>query len=76
MMANDKIKDAVHELWYWQYGTNPSNFTSKLFELMQHADLENQQRLASAFPIEYQALELWMIAQNQRDFFKQWGIDI
>lgn len=75
MMARS-LEEAVIELYYWQYATNPTNFTSKLFELMQKADGENFKRLCAAFPEESNALILWMEAPDQNEFFKEWGLNM
>lgn len=72
-MAIVSLDKAVKELYYWQFGSNPTNFTSRLFELMAKADMENAARLAKAFPIEAQAFLLWYHASDQSLFFESWG---
>lgn len=75
-MAATKIEEAIKELYYWQYGTNPTNFTSRLFDLMTKADIQNRCLLAIAFPFESKALELWHAAKSEEVFFKEWGMPL
>lgn len=71
-MACKSLKQAVQELWYWQRGTEPTNFTSHLYTLMSKADLENRGLLASAFTYEFQAFVQWQSAENEDAFFKKY----
>lgn len=42
------------------YGSNSqTNFTSKLFRLIHHADRNNLQRLKQGFPLEVELYEWW-----------------
>ncbi len=75
-MPKRTLNDAVKELWYWQYGTAPTNFTSSLFSLMQKADIVNLAALAGAFPMEYEALLAWMRSKDTTKFFKSYGIKL
>jgi hypothetical protein len=74
-MAKAELSEAVKELWYWQYGTNPTNFSSRLFELMQKADRENLARLGHAFPVEFAAYSLWMDCEDQDALFAEFGFN-
>lgn len=73
-MAILDLDKAVKELFYWQFGNNPTNFTARLFDLMTKADLENAARLAKAFPVEAQAYLLWYHAPDANAFFKSWDL--
>jgi hypothetical protein len=65
---------AVERLHYWQYGDEPTNFTSQLFSLMQKADKENFAKLADAFPEEANALLLWRASSDPDAFFEAHGL--
>lgn len=73
-MAVSELKDAVKELWYWQYGTNPTNFTSVLYTLIAKADLGNKARLETAFPMECEAFDLWQEAPDADEFFNSFKV--
>lgn len=63
---------AIKELYFWQYGSNPTNFTAVLYALISKADMMNLFRLGVAFPAEVEAFRLWQNAQDADAFFKEW----
>lgn len=69
----EALQAAIRELFYWQNGSNPSNFTALLYTLFSKADPENRTRLASAFPAEARAFALWQ-AGDPKIFFESWGM--
>lgn len=71
---NEKYLDAVKHVHYWQYGQNPTNFTSLLFRLFQKADACNKARLGRAFPIEMCAYMEWYECESQDKFFERYGL--
>jgi hypothetical protein len=75
-MAKRTNEEAIQELWYWLYGTSPSNFSSVLFSLISKADIENRARLQGAFPMEFNAWMLWQANENEIEFFKKWGVEV
>lgn len=75
-MAKQTHAEAMQELWYWLYGTNPTNFSSILFDLISKSDMQNRARLHAAFPVEMNAWMLLQANENEIEFFKKWGIDV
>ena len=75
-MAKQTHAEAMQELWYWLYGTNPTNFSSILFTLISKSDMQNRARLQAAFPVEFNAWMLWQANENEIEFFKKWGVDV
>ena len=73
-MAKATLAEAVQELWYWQYGNEPTNFTTLLYKLIAKADMGNKARLAAAFPMEFEAFQEWTEALDAIEFFKSYGI--
>ncbi len=65
---------AVKELHYWQYGPNPTNFTSMLYLMFQKADSLNKVRLTIAFPFEALAYKEWCESTSQDEFFEKYGL--
>ena len=48
------------------YGSNSqTNFTSRLFRLIHHADRNNLQRLKKGFPLEVELYEWWQTQCTQ-----------
>ena len=75
-MPKDSLEEAVKELYFWQFGTNPTNFTAQLYSLFQKADMSNKARLSAVFPFEAEALKRWEIAKDQNEFFALWGLGV
>lgn len=71
----EDLRKAIKELWYWQYGTDPTNFTSVLYTLISKADGMNKARLRSAYPDECQAFAMWEHAPDAKAFFREWISD-
>lgn len=73
--AAPELVMAVKELYYWQYGNNPSNFASMLFNLIRKSDLNNRYQLSRAFPFETLALGLWNLADDDgKQLFRDFGL--
>lgn len=65
------ITEEAKQLWDWQHGG--SSFYCMLYTLFQKADASNKQKLATAFPNHWLALEEWNKSPNYgEDFFKEW----
>jgi hypothetical protein len=77
LMAAQDLKEAVEDLYYWQFGTamgTADNFSSLLFTMMQKADAGNIVRLAIAFPHEFRAFREWQRAEDPAVFFDSFGV--
>jgi len=66
-------EDAVKELYYSLYATNPTNFHAVLYRLIGKADGQNKARLRLAYPLEVKAFDDWQASENPADFFRQYG---
>jgi len=73
-MINDEYLEAVRRLHFWQYGNNPTNFTSMLYSMFQKADVRNIARLARAFPVEAAVYLEWYEAPSENEFFKRYNL--
>ncbi len=62
------------ELYYWLYGTNPTNFTSKLYELISKADGQNRYAISRGFPNEVAIWQEWQDSPDEKEFFKKYGV--
>lgn len=67
------FEKAVFELWYSIHGTNPSNYHTRLYELIGKADGENRAKLRQVYPQEVRAFEEWQEAESEMEFFKLYG---
>ena len=67
---------AVKELFYTLFGTNPTNYHADLYLLIGKADLANKALLKLAYPMEVQVWEDWQAAKSQAEFFEQFGFKI
>jgi hypothetical protein len=61
--------NAVRELYFSIYGSNPTNFTAQLYHLIGKADGRTRARLRLAFPDEVNAWEAWQTCGNEKQFF-------
>lgn len=68
-----KLRRAVELLYSWQHERGTS-FTCDLYRLMRRADPMNRRRLAAAFPLENEALEMWEKTPHTdlRAWFESW----
>ncbi len=66
-------KQAVFELFYSRYASNPDNFNSLLFRLFQKADSDNRMRLRLGFPELYEAWKEWSDSPTEKEFFAKYG---
>lgn len=66
------IKEGMVQLHYWQWGTNPDNYTSMLFNLYAKADSENMRRLELVYPNELMAYKVWYMREggNLKEFIE------
>ncbi len=69
----EHLARAVKELYFWQYGTNPTNFTTVLYTLFSKADPSNQYKLSLGFPWEYEAFKQWNDSPDAEAFFAKFG---
>jgi len=69
-MIPTTIEDAIKELYYWQHSYTHC-FSNLVFDLIQKADGENQQRLMKAFPTEVMVWGLWHNANDPDKFFEE-----
>lgn len=70
----DERKEVIRELWYWQKQNNEPDtpcFTSRLFTLIQTADLKNLARLTMAFPMYVQVMAEWQAASDPEAYFAE-----
>lgn len=68
------LKEAVTELYFWQYSRTGS-FHNYLYDLLQKADESNKQKLAEGFPTEREALQMWEEAGDYgNDLFRVYGL--
>lgn len=74
MKTDERYIEAVKRLHFWQYGSNPDNFTSLLYLMFQKADIANRTKLAWAFPFEYLAWQEWNSSPSQDAFFEKYGL--
>lgn len=68
------LEEAIKELYFWQYSSDPSWFTAKLFDLIAKADPLNRFKLAEVFPAEVKAWMMWQESPNEEEFFRSHGI--
>jgi len=69
-------EQAVKELYYSVYGTEPTNFHSDLYRLITKADMGNKILLRIAYPVEVQVWEDWQNAKSPVEFFKKFGLGV
>lgn len=67
---------AVKELYYSLYGTNPTNYHAVLYQLIGKADLQNKALLRLAYPMEVHAWEEWQASENESEFFSRFGFRV
>jgi hypothetical protein len=68
-----RYRDAVSDLFYWQY-CDSTSFNSKVFELLQKADWENQHRIHRGWPWLYHAWRDWNAAGDLAvNWFTRYG---
>ena len=70
-----EFREAVMQLFYWQYGSSRDNFSSILYMLMQKADSSNQAKFQRGFPNEFLAWQCWQRSEDPEAFFKEYGFD-
>lgn len=71
----EEYRNAVFQLFHWQYGHEPTNFHSLLYCLFRKADCNNRKRLNSAFLPEAVAMKDWDEAgDNGNDLFRKHGL--
>jgi len=69
------LEAAIQKLYQWQYGIRDQNdFTFQLFTLLQMANPQEFSRLASSYPDEAKAYELWYQSSDPVEFFKAHGV--
>jgi hypothetical protein len=73
-ITQERLADAVKDLFHWQYNDGTYTFNTLLFMMFQKADLVNRARLKLGFPAHYWAWELWQKSSSQNEFFKEWGL--
>lgn len=66
-------EEAVKELYYSLYGTNPTNYHARLYELIGKADIFNKARLRGAYPVEVQVFDDWQNSIEGPKFFERFG---
>src|SRR5687767_14393650 len=70
-----KVEEAIEKLYQWQYGVrDPSDFTFQLYTLLQMANSHEFSKLASTYPAEAKAYELWYQSSDPMEFFKSHGV--
>lgn len=65
--------EAVKELYFSIYGSNPTNFHAILYHLISKADPENLERLWTIYPAEVRAWRAWQASNDEVAFFSQFG---
>ena len=69
------LEEAIKKLYQWQYGIrNSEDFTFQLFTLLQLASSEEFSKLASTYPTEAKAYEIWYKSSDPVEFFKAHGV--
>lgn len=77
VLATDEKRLAMLHLSVWATGKESTlAFTSKLYDLMMNADLENLTKLGSVFPDEYECFLEWKASPIQRFLFAAYNISI
>lgn len=66
--------EAVKELYFSPFGSNPTNFHAQLYFLIGEADSFNRERLRLGFPTEIQVWEAWQSSPNEAEFFAAHGL--
>lgn len=66
--------DAVKELYYSLYGTNPTNYHTLLYRLIAKADKQNRALLRVVYALEVLVFEEWEHADDEKKFFEENGI--
>jgi len=69
---NPDLIEAITQLYWWQYSSDTTNFSSLLYRMFQKADASNLQKLRRGFPAQYMAWKLWNSFGDQDHFFKTW----
>ena len=71
--SNPEGAKAIH---YWQYGREPTNFTSMLLTLLQKADIDNRHKINLLWPEIYQAWQEWNDCESQDAYFIRYGLPL
>lgn len=66
-------KDAVKEVYYWQYGESTC-FSAQLVNLLAKADMWNFAKLGNAYPELALAFRDWQQSETGDSFFKEHGL--
>lgn len=74
VMETTEYKDAVRDLWYWQYQQGDS-FNCKVFQLLAKADGFNKGRIALAWPYLFMVWTDWHSNDND-EYFRHFGYDV
>lgn len=72
----ERLVRAVKELYYWQHGSNPTNFTALLYTLFQKGSGGNRERLALGFPWEFEAWKQWNASPTEDEFFAKFSFGL
>lgn len=73
MRNTEAYKQAVKEVYYWQYGDSTS-FSACLVHLLAKADVSNFLRLRNSFPELTLAFRDWQQSETGNSFFKEHGL--
>lgn len=64
----------AQQIHFWQYGRDPTNFSSMLLNLLQKSDAGNRAKIKAGWPEIYNAWEEWNACDSQDEFFARYNL--
>ena len=71
---SNSFKEALKDLYFWEYGSQVSSFSDRLYSLLTYADENNLNKLKIVFPAHVLAFQLWRKSPIKFEFYKKFGL--
>lgn len=72
-VSKGQLAKAFSNLEHWQGNPGGTDFSTKLYNLMAKADVENFRKLFNGFPVRVTAYVLWQWSKDKKELQKYFG---